>query len=289
MPVGFEINYLPYSPAADPPEFTYFNTDGTFELNRSTGTATYVWPPAYHDDGSPRDNSNLTGYRDILEFVAWANVTTPSGTDEGWVYKVKDEPFWFMLGTDPRTFAPGNHSLWTNTPLYRFFYSTDGQFFLRWRTIQGTRRCKLERAQDPQISTPVGDVSQQPNSPSTSRRIDLGRYKKTNGWRLCPGNVFQGDFHPLGDTRDEWIKLWIDIDFPNVDDIIDDVKECAKIAAGAELTAAVVTDGASLSAAGTTFIQAFKVCINSKIGQLANQLNVSFQHDTESGEWSGDH
>ncbi|MCR9297165.1 MAG: hypothetical protein NXI32_31075 [bacterium] len=284
MPEGFEAHY---SPAGAAPEFTYLNCDGSFELNGSSGTATYVWPPAYYDDGSSRDNSNLQAFRDILEFVHWATINTPSGADEGWIFKVKNENFWFLFGTDGRTFSPGNHNLWTNSPIYRFYYSGNGTTFLRWRTIQGTRRITLTRTQDQPISTPPGDVTQPPGGPPTTRRIELGRHKKPNGWRGCPSNPIGGNFHVFGDTRDEWIKLWIDIEHPDIDSIINDVRDCAKVAAAATITAVVVTEGAAIAAAKTAFLASFTTCIQTKIGSAASQLDISFEYDTESGDWSG--
>lgn len=272
MPEGFPVAM---SPAGASPAHTYINNDGSFELQGSNGTAVYLWPPCYWDDGTARDNSNVVGTRDILEFVRWAAISTPSGQDEGWIFKVKNETFWLFFSTQ--------QILYQGNAVFRLYYSDNGTHFLRWRTPNGTRRVILIRTQDPPISTPPGDISQPPNTTPETRRIDLGRYKKPNGLRFpCPTFA-----HPLGDTRDEWLKIWIDVKLPNIDQAIDDIKECAVAAAATAIGVVVATDGAALAAAKAAFLAAFKACVQAKLGAAAAQLAVTFEYDTESGKWSG--
>lgn len=272
---GF-IPKSPANPQANKPEWLYVNSDGGFRLDGSDGVAEYVWPPCAFDDGTPRDNSNLKAYRDELEFVTWANITTPGAQDEGWIYKVKNENFWFLFGD--QLFQENGRNL------YKLYYSDDGQRFLRWRTLYGTRRSKPAPNTSDPISTPPGDVSQPIGGQPTTIKIDLGKYKKPIPGLRFPCPTFK---HGLGCTRDEWVKVWIEVSHPNVNAIISDVKDCALAAATIAITAAIVTEGAALAAAEVAFMSSFKPCVQLKLGGAAAQLQASFKWDTESGKWRG--
>jgi hypothetical protein len=266
----------PASPTTNRPDWLYVNSDGTFRLDGATGVAEYVWPPCAFDDGTMRDNSNLKSYRDDLDFVSWASISTPGEQDEGWIFKSRDSNFWYLFGDAVFTI--------NGQKLHRLYYSDNGQLFLRWRTVYGTRRSKPAPNTSDPISTPPGDVSQPIGGQPTTIKIDLGKHKKPiPGLRIpCPTLK-----HGLGCTRDEWVKVWIEVSHPNINAIISDVKDCALTAAAIAITAAIVTEGAALAAAEVAFMASFKPCVQLKIGGAASQLQASFKVDTESGKWRG--
>ena len=289
MSEGYQL--VNYSPAGDTPKKFYFNECGTFELNGDEGTAVYAWPPPYFHNSQPRPDPRTKSYHDHLEFQEWSTmIIQGEANDEGWIYKAQNENFWFYFSSIPRTISG------FAAPVFRLYYSSDSKHFLRWRTNTGTSQLDLHKIPVPGNTGPGGTTNPGGGTgtgggggggSNNKMRFSLGKHKiLPNDSRPCPNPPHKTHFV---DTRDRWAKAWVDVTYPNVSTIKRDVQDCLKTSAVAAAAAAIVAGYASggsaaASAAIATFKPAFKLCIETKVGQ-----SVSFDIDykTEYGDWSG--
>lgn len=146
--------------------------------------------------------------------------------------------------------------------------------------------CGVDPSLAAQVPTPT--VGSLPEVSSDGKvRIDLGSFKSINQWRLCPSNPLSGSFHVFGDTRDNWINLWLEVKHPTIGQIIDTVRNCAVGSAAVALGVAVATEGAAVPAAKAAFLAAFKLCLQTNLGALASQVQAEVGWDSETGDWSG--
>jgi hypothetical protein len=124
--------------------------------------------------------------------------------------------------------------------------------------------------------------------------IPLGSGKTVNdGPRICPTtNPFKN--HGF-DTRDHFIEVFCEVTHPTIEQVKNDVIDCARKAAIAAAIVAVVvavaTEGsgasASFSAAVTSFKVSFRQCLISKGVDIADQLDPKITTKNRFGEWSG--
>ena len=114
------------------PFYEYSNDSGRFTVSGSSGMAKYRWV-----DG--------TTYTDQLEWLGRIRVSEPDddlagvGFDSGWLYKVKNENWWFLFSD-----IPFDHPGIPGTQIrFRLYTSEDRNTFYRWKTQSGTSRKTL--------------------------------------------------------------------------------------------------------------------------------------------------
>ena len=115
------------SSAGTMPSFEYTNVAGRYQLHEANGQADYMY-----FDGNV--------YHDKLSYLGRARVGQPDddfhhiGFDSGYVYKVVNEDFDFLLSDVP--FAPP----YLDDEVFRLYSSEDARNWVRWKTLGGTRR-----------------------------------------------------------------------------------------------------------------------------------------------------
>ncbi len=104
------------------------------------------------------------------------------------------------------------------------------------------------------------------------------------GWSSLPRETKLEWPGPTLRCRDRWISAYATVcgEGDLLGRVVNDTIDCLGTAVVAAGLAAIIANPA---AAGATFEAAFKACMASKIGDVANSFTVALSTQTETGDW----